>query len=184
VGELVALAKVRPLNYGSVGIGNTTQLVMEMFSRAANIRMTHVPYKGGAQAITAVAGGEVQLVFLPPTVALPHIKGGRLKAIAFSGSTRLANLPEVPTVAESGLPGFHRDSGFNAWFAPARTSPRILATLADEVRRALGVPRVKEVFIAGGYEPVGNTPAEAKAYLRDQVKDYGEIVRAIGLEPN
>jgi tripartite-type tricarboxylate transporter receptor subunit TctC len=184
VRELIAAGKSRQVTYGSGGIGNSTQLVAEMFSKAAEVRMAHVPYKGVAPAITAVMSGEVNMMFIPPTAVVQHIKAGRVRALAFTGASRWSLLPDVPTIAESGLAGFHKDSGFNAWFAPAKTPASLIAKLQQEVHRALQVPKVREVFVAGAYEPVGNTPAEAKKYLRDQVKDYGDIVRAVGIEPN
>lgn len=184
--ELIELAKKdrnKPLAYGSAGIGNSTHLVTEMFSRAASVSMTHVPYKGVAPALNAVISGEVQFMFIPPTAAVQHIKSGLLRALAFTGKTRWTVLPDVPTVMESGLPGFHKDAGWNAWFAPAKTPAAIIARLQAEVRKALDVPRVRQIFTNGGYDPLANTPAEAREFMRAEVKVYGDIVRAIRLQP-
>lgn len=184
--ELIELAKKdphKPLAYGSAGIGNSTHLVTEMFSRGAGVSMTHVPYKGVAPALNAVISGEVQFMFIPPTAAVQHIKSGLLRALAFTGKSRWSVLPEVPTVMESGLPGFHKDAGWNAWFAPAKTPAAIIARLQSEVRKALEVPRVRQIFINGAYDPLANTPAEAREFMRAEVKVYGDIVRAIRLAP-
>ena len=181
--ELAKKDKNKPLAYGSAGIGNSTHLVTEMFSRAAGVSMTHVPYKGVAPALNAVIAGEVQFMFIPPTAAVQHIKSGLLRALAYTGKARWSVLPEVPTVMESGLPGFHKDAGWNAWFAPAKTPAAIIARLQSEVRKALDVPRVREVFINGGYDPLANTPTEAREFMRAEVKLYGDIVRAIQLAP-
>ena len=181
--ELAKKDKNKPLVYGSNGIGNSTHLVIEMFSRAAGVSMTHVPYRGMAPALNAVIGGDVQFMFVTPTGAVQHIKSGLLRALAFTGKTRWSGLPDVPTVMESGLPGFHKDAGWNGWFAPAKTPASIVARLQAEVRKALEVPKVREVFTNGGYDPLGNTPAEARELLRTEIKVYGDIVRAIRLEP-
>jgi tripartite-type tricarboxylate transporter receptor subunit TctC len=180
--ELAKKDKTKPLAYGSAGIGNSTHLVTEMFNRAAGVSMTHVPYKGVAPALNAVIAGEVQFMFIPPTAAVQHIKSGLLRALAFTGKTRWSVLPDVPTVMESGLPGFHKDAGWNAWFAPAKTPASIIARLQAEVRKALEVPKVREIFTNGGYDPLANTPAEAREFIRAEVKAYGDIVRAIRLE--
>jgi len=146
--------------------------------------MTHVPYKGVAPALNAVIGGEVQLMFIPPTAAVQHIHSGRLRALAFTGKQRWSVLPEVPTVMESGLSGFNKDAGWNVWLAPAKTPPAIVARLQSEVRKSMDDPRVRDVFVKGAYEPLANTPAEARAFLLAEIKLYGDIVKKIGLKPN
>jgi tripartite-type tricarboxylate transporter receptor subunit TctC len=183
--DVIELAKnkAKPIAYSTAGIGNSTHLVTEMFNSAAGISMTHVPYKGVAPALNAVLSGEVQLMFIPPTAAVQHIQSGRARALAFTGKTRWSMLPEVPTVQESGLPGFHKDSGWNAWLAPAKTPPAFVARLQAEVRKALALPHVREIFVNGGYDPLGNTPEEARAFLAAEIKLYGDIVKKIGLKP-
>ncbi len=183
--DVIELAKnnAKPVAYSTAGIGNSTHLVTEMFSTAAGIRMTHVPYKGVAPALNAVLAGEVQLMFIPPTSAVQHIQSGRARALAFTGKTRWSVLPEVPTVAESGLPGFNKDAGWNLWAAPAKTPPAIIARLQAEVKKALALPHVREVFVNGGYDPLGNTPEEARAFLAAEIRLYGDIVKKIGLKP-
>lgn len=183
VKELIALAKEKPVTYGSAGIGNSTHLMMEMFAAAAGVKMTHVPYKGVAPAMTAVIGGEVNIMFIPPTAAVPNIKAGRVRVLGFSGKSRWNVLPEVPAIAESAIPGWHKDSGFNVWLAPARTPAGIASKLQQEIHKALQVPKVRGVFVNGAYETLGNTPADAAAFLREQVKFYQDITRRIGIVP-
>lgn len=183
--DVIELAKntARPVAYSTAGIGNSTHLVTEMFSSAAGISMTHVPYKGVAPALNAVLAGEVQLMFIPPTSAVQHIQSGRVRALAYTGKTRWSVLPDVPTVSESGLPGFNKDAGWNLWLAPAKTPPAIIARLQQEAHKALQLPQVREVFVKGGYDPLGNTPEEARAFLAAEIRLYGDIVRKIGLKP-
>lgn len=183
VKELIALAREKRLTYSSAGIGNSTHLMMEMFAAAAGVKMTHVPYKGVAPAMTAVIGGEVNIMFIPPTVAVPNIKAGRVRVLGFSGKSRWAVLPDVPTIAESAIPGWHKDSGFNVWLAPARTPAGIASKLQQEIHKALQIPRVRDVFVNGAYETLGNPPADAAAFLREQVKFYQDITRRIGIVP-
>ncbi len=184
--DVIELAKnkAKPVAYSTAGIGNSTHLVTEMFNAAAGISMTHVPYKGVAPALNAVLGGEVQLMFIPPTSAVQHIQSGRARALAYTGKARWSVLPEVPTVSESGLPGFNKDAGWNLWLAPANTPPAIVARLQSEVHKALQLPHVREIFVNGGYDPLGNTPAEAREFFRAEIKLYGDIVKKIGLQPN
>ena len=183
--DVIELAKNKnkPVAYSTAGIGNSTHLVTEMFSAAAGINMTHVPYKGVAPALNAVLAGEVQLMFIPPTSAVQHIQSGRVRGLAFTGKSRWSVLPELPTVMESGLPGFNKDAGWNLWAAPAKTPPAIIALLQREVKKALALPQVREVFVNGGYDPLGNTPEEARAFFAAETKLYGDIVKRIGLKP-
>ncbi len=183
--DVIELAKNKnkPVAYSTAGIGNSTHLVTEMFSAAAGINMTHVPYKGVAPALNAVLAGEVQLMFIPPTSAVQHIQSGRVRGLAFTGKSRWSVLPELPTVMESGLPGFNKDAGWNLWAAPAKTPPAIIALLQREVKKALALPQVREVFVNGGYDPLGNTPEEARAFFAAEIKLYGDIVKRIGLKP-
>ncbi len=173
----------KPVAYSRAGIGNSTHLVTEMFNGAAGITMTHVPYKGVAPALNAVLAGEVQLMFIPPTSAVQHIQSGRARALAYTGKARWSVLPDVPTVAESGLPGFSKDAGWNLWAAPAKTPPAIVARLQKEANKALQLPHVREAFVKGGYDPLGNTPEEARAFLAAEIKLYSDIVKKIGLKP-
>lgn len=184
--ELISIAKAAPnkVAYGSGGVGNSTHLVAEMFSRKAGIKMTHVAYKGVAPAINAILGGEVQIMFIPPTIAVAHIKGGKVRALGFTGKSRWSVLPDVPTFSESGLPGFSKDSGWNAWLAPANTPPAIVKKLQQVVHAAVHSPKVNSILQAGGYDALGNTPEEAQKFLRSEIEVYSDIVKAVGIEPN
>lgn len=185
--ELIEIAKASPnkVTYGSAGIGNSTHLVPEMFSKAAGIRMSNIPFKGVAPALNSVLGGEVQIMFIPPTVAVAHVKAGKVRALAFTGKSRWSVLPDTPTIAESGLPGFHKNSGWNAWFAPAKTPPEIIKKLQQAVNASVHSPKVKGILQAGGYEPHGGTPTrkEILAFFKSEIKTYGDIVRAVGIKP-
>ena len=185
VQELIAVAgkKDGQLSYGSPGVGNSLHLAAELFSVRAGIRMVHVPYKGISLAFNALLGGEVQVLFIPPTIAVQQVKAGKARALGFTGLSRWQVLPEVPTVAEAGLPGFHMEAGWHGWFAPARTPGDIIAKLNAEIRKALRVPQVREFLVAGGYEPVGNSPSEFRQFVNSDIQRYTEIVRAANIKP-
>lgn len=184
VRELIALAKSRnePLRYSSAGIGNGQHLSAELFRLKAGIPLLHVPYKGGGPALNALVSGETQLSFPSPIPVAPHVKSGRVRALGFTGDTRVSSLPDVPTIAEAGLPGFKFDAGWHAWFAPARTPPAIINRVYAEIKKALEVPKLREAFITGGYEPKGDTPAEFQKTFRSDIRHYAEIVKAAKIE--
>jgi tripartite-type tricarboxylate transporter receptor subunit TctC len=141
VTELIALAKKQKLTYGSPGVGNVLHLIAEGFSARAGISMLHVPYKGAGPALTALLGGEVQVMVVPPVIAIPHIKTGRLRPLGYSGAKRLPALGDVPTIAEAGLPGFAQDTGWHAWFAPAKTPAQIVTLVHGAIRNRCRRPR-------------------------------------------
>jgi len=182
VKELIALAKEKPLRYGSAGIGNGQHLAGELFCLKAGIKMLHVPYKGGGPVLNAVLGGEVQLNFPAAIVAMPYVKAGRLRALGFTGAARLASLPDVPTIAEEGLPGFFYDTGWHALFAPAKTPGAIVNRLHAEIRKVIEVPQLRNYFISGGYEPKADSPAEFRKTFLADIKRYAEIVRIARIE--
>jgi tripartite-type tricarboxylate transporter receptor subunit TctC len=184
VKELIALAKQQPGNvrYSSAGVANGQHLAGELFATKAGIDMLHVPYKGGGPAVTAVVGGEVQLHFPAPAVGIPHVKAGRLRGLAFTGSKRLTALPDVPTVSET-IPGFLADAGWHGVFAPARTPPAILKKVQESIHKALQVPHVRDHFVNNGYEPQGHTPSEWSKLFQADLKRYAEITRAAKIEP-
>jgi tripartite-type tricarboxylate transporter receptor subunit TctC len=184
VRELIALAKGRsePLRYSSAGIGNGQHLAAELFRLKAGIPLLHVPYKGGGPALNAVISGETQISFPSPIPVAPHVKSGRVRALGFTGDTRVSLLPDVPTIAEAGLPGFKFDAGWHAWFAPARTPPAIVNRVYAEIRKALEDPKLREVFIAGGYEPKGDPPVEFQKTFRADIRHYAEIVKAANIK--
>lgn len=183
VQKLIELAKrTRQLTFSSPGVGNTLHLAAETFADRSGIEMTHVPYKGAAQALNAVLAGEVQAMFIPPTVAMTHIKAGKVRALGFTSVRRWSELPNVPTIAES-LPGFAFDSGWHALFAPAGTPAPVVARLNAEFRKALQVPEVRSFLVQGGYEPGGRPQAEFATFVQSEARRYADIVRAAKITP-
>jgi tripartite-type tricarboxylate transporter receptor subunit TctC len=175
VTDFVGLARQKSLAYGS-SVGSTIHLANELFNLRAGVQVRLVPYKGGAEALNALAGGEIQLLLSPPTAALPFVQSGRLRAIAFTGSKRFSRLPDVPLVSEAGIP-YVVDFTWNAWFAPAKTPPEILDRLHAAVREALKAPKVLEFLEAAAFVPVGSTPAEFRAFVAAETKRYADVVR-------
>ena len=178
--ELVALAKREPdkLNYASLGNGTAAHLGMEMLKSAAGIGITHVPYKGSAPAVTALLAGEVQLMVDGLPSAMPHLKAGKLRAIALTSLHRTPALPDVPTIAEA-YPGFYADA-WSGLFAPKGTPQPIIAQLSTEVQRILRLPDVREKLAALGAEPVGSTQAEFAAHVRREIDKWAQVVKASG----
>ena len=184
VRDLIALAKSssEPLRYSTAGIGNGQHLAGELFGTKAGIQLLHVPYKGGGPALNAVLGGEVQMNFPAIAVGAPHVRAGKLRALGFTGAVRVASLPDVPTIAEAGVPGYRFDSGWHAWFAPAKTPAAVVAMLYAAIRESLKEPKLREYFVAGGYEPRGDPPEEFRKIFNADVKLYAGIVRAAKIE--
>jgi len=180
--ELIALAKKQPLRYGSAGIGNGQHLAGVLLSQKAGIEMLHVPYKGGGPVLTAVLGGEVHLNFPGASVAVPHVKSGKLRGIGFTGDKRISSLPDLPTISESGLPGFNFDTGWHAMFAPPKTTAVIVNKFHAEVRKAFENAQLREVFSSTGYEPAAAPPAEFDKLFKSDLKRFAEIVRAAKIE--
>src|SRR5688572_13940340 len=183
VTELIALAKKQKLTFGSPGVGNVLHLIATGFSVRAGIEMLHVPYKGAGPALTALLGGEVQVMVIPPVIAVPHIKSGRLRPLGYSGAKRLPAIADVPTIGEAGLPGFHMDTGWHAWFAPAKTPSRIVTLVHGAIQKSLQVPAVREFLLAGGYEPTADPPAEFQKNFQNDLKRWGELAQAAKIEP-
>lgn len=185
VKELVALAKNKdkPLSYGTPGVGNTLHLAAELFNVKAGTQLLHVPYKGLAPAFNALLGGEIQTIFIPPTIAVQHVKTGKVRAIAFTGAKRWAFMPEVPTVMESGVPDFQISGAWHGWLAPAKTPPAVIARIHAEVQKALQTPRVKEFIVTGGYEADGRSPEAFARFLRVEADRYAAAVLAAGIKP-
>ena len=184
VAELIGLAKEKPgkLNYGSTGIGNPPWMAAELFKRMAGIDVTHIPYKGGNDVMTELVGGRLDYWFESASIQMPYVKAGRLRAIAVTGPHRMAFLPEVPTVAESGLPGFE----FMGWLgiaAPAGTSPAIVARLNAEIVKAMNTPEsIAELADYGG-EPSQHTPEQFAAFVRAEHQKWGQVIREAKIEP-
>jgi tripartite-type tricarboxylate transporter receptor subunit TctC len=181
VGELIALAKASPgkLNYGA---GSTPfRLAAEMFKSQAGVNINHIPYKGSAAAITAVMGNDVQLTFVDVPPAMAQIKGGRLRALAVTSRTRAAVLPDVPTMAEAGLPQYEVVL-WTSLFAPAATPRPVLDALHAAALKALQAPEVRERMAALGTDPVGNTPAQLGAILRADLEKWTAVAKSAGVK--
>jgi tripartite-type tricarboxylate transporter receptor subunit TctC len=183
--ELIDLAK-KPgakLSFGSPGVGNTLHLAGELFNERAGTNILHIPYKGAGPAVAAAVSGETQVVFSTPPAVLGQLKGGRLVALAYSDSKRHAQMPDVPTAAEAGLPAFTYHGGWFGMFAPAGTPPEILNRMHAEVKRAFADPAFRERLAVLGADPVLDTPAEFKAFVAADIRKYQEMVRLAKIEP-
>jgi tripartite-type tricarboxylate transporter receptor subunit TctC len=181
VADLIALAKERPgtLNVASSGNGQSTHLAAEMFNAMAGIKLTHVPYKGSAPAITDVMAGHVQLMFDTVMSALPHVQAGKLRALAVSSAERAPVAPDVPTIAEAALPGYEAIA-WNGLFAPAGTPRAIIDQLNAEVVRALQSEKVKEQLASLGATTRPTMPNEFSTYVRDEVSKWAKVVKESG----
>lgn len=182
--ELVALAKQQPgrLNYASAGIGSTTHLAMEMLKAATGTFMLHIPYSGNGPAGTAVVGGQVEILFGSLPALLPHAKSGRVRALAVGTPKRSPSLPDVPTVAESGYPGFDA-SLWLAIMAPAGTPQPVIDRLNKELVTLIAAPETREALDKAGAEPLSGTPAELAAMIRDGIPKYARVIKAAGVKP-
>jgi tripartite-type tricarboxylate transporter receptor subunit TctC len=181
VKELVEAARRQPgkLNYSSLGNGSGSHLTMELLKSEAKVFMIHIPYNGAVPAATALASGDVQAAFLPPAVMLPHVQSGRVKLIGMSSIKRFSLMPEVPTVAESGLPGFDSD-GWNGILAPAGTPREIVLRLNREINGALAAPDVREILVRNRIQAGGGTPEEFGALIARESKKWGPVIAFTG----
>jgi len=182
VADLIALAKAKPgeLNYSSGGNGSPQHMAMEIFESMAGIKLTHVPYKGTTQATLDVISGQIPVMFSGTNAVVTQVKDGKLRALATGGATRSPLLPEVPTVAESGLPGYE----FVTWmgvFAPLNTPKEIIARLNAELVRALGAPELRERLIAQGVEVKTSTPEQLGELTRSRLAQMGKIIKDAGI---
>jgi tripartite-type tricarboxylate transporter receptor subunit TctC len=178
VKELIATAKGQPgkLVYSSSGAGGSGHLAVELFQSIAKVSMTHVPYKGSGPAVLALLGGEAQLGFTNILAVLPHVNAGRLKAIAVTSGKRAHAAPNIPTLAESGVPDYEATS-WNGMFAPAKTPRAIIEKLHAEVVKALHSPDVRERLVAMGSDPVGSTPEQFHAFIKQEHARWGKVIR-------
>jgi len=183
--EFLALAKAKPgtIYYGSAGNGSSGHLAMEYLKQAANIDLTHVPYKGTGPMVTDLLGGQTQATFTGATPLIPHIKQGKLRPIAVGGTKRIAALPDVPTVAESGLPGFETSQWYGI-LAPAGTPDAIVKKLNTELNRILKSPEVVERMTADGSVPQGSTPEEFAKFIASEQKRWGQVVKTANIKPD
>ena len=184
VQELIELAKSKPkqLHFASSGVAAATHLAGELFNSMAGVEIVHVPYKGAPPALTDLLGGRVHLMFASPPSVLPLVRNGKLRAIATGGSQRSALLPDVPAVAESGLPGYE-NTIWQMLLAPTRTSARIVERLHREIAQIAQQQDVRDRLAAEGAEAVGSTPQEAARHLAAEIARYRKLVKSIGLKP-
>ena len=184
VKELIALAK-KPeakIAFGSPGYGNSLHLAGEVFKLRTGSSMLHVPYKGVGPALTAAMAGEVQIAFMPPTIAVPQVRAGRARALAFTGAARWPLMPEVPTLSET-IAGFTIAAGWDGIFVPARVPVAAVNKIQSAIRTVIQEPKVRELLVAGGYEPVGSTPEEFRKFFLGEMNRYAEIVREAKIQP-
>jgi tripartite-type tricarboxylate transporter receptor subunit TctC len=182
IGEFVALAKASPgrINYSSAGNGSTGHLTGELFKARAGIDMVHVSYKGGGQAVQDLLGGQIQMVVTALPTVEGHLKGGKLRALAFTSAQRVPGAPDVPTLAESGYAGFEVVSWYGI-LAPAGTPQEIVRRLNAEINRILRLPAVRDRLAALGAEPTGGTPEQFAETIRTDTARWAQVVRAAGI---
>ncbi len=182
--ELIAYAKANPgkLNFASPGPGSGAHLAGELLKSSAAIDMVHVPFSGIAPAVTAVVAGDVQVMFAGSSSAMPHVTAGKLRALGVASPKRIASAPALPTLAESGLPGFDVTSWYSI-VAPAGTPPAVVERLQREIAKALDAPDVKTKLAGLGAEPVANTPSEFSAMIKVESAKWGKIVKDANIRP-
>ena len=184
VKELVALGKARPgqLSYGSAGTGGVIHIATELFNNMTGIKMVHVPYKGGAPALVDLVGGQIDLVFQPVPEAIPYIKSSRVRALGVTSPKRSASLPQVPTIAETGVPGY----AYVGWMGaagPAGMSKDLAARISADINKALTAPDVQSRFVELGLDIAGGTPEQLAAHMRDELAKMTKLVKAVGIPP-
>ncbi len=182
VKELIALAKSRPgqLTFGSAGIGSSNHLSGELLKMMAVIDMLHVPYKGGGAAVTELLGGHISMYFATTPSAMPHVRAGKLYALGVTTAKRSPSVPDVPTIAESGLPGFEQ-SAWHGIFAPAGTPQPIIAKLNSEIVRVLKLPDVEARFASQGVDIIASSATEFADFLKKDVAKYEKIIKAANI---
>jgi tripartite-type tricarboxylate transporter receptor subunit TctC len=179
--ELIAYAKAKPgtLNFPSAGVGSSSHLAGEMLKSLAGISMVHIPFKGGGPALVAVIAGEVQIMFATMPAAMPHVKSGKVKPVAVTTAKRSQAMPELPTIAESGVKGYEASTWYGL-LAPARTPPAIVTRLhADTVKILAGPTRQR--LEAQGFEPEGGTPTEFAAYIKTEIVKWAKVIKDAGI---
>jgi tripartite-type tricarboxylate transporter receptor subunit TctC len=183
VRDLIGEAQRNPgeLNAASWGPGTITHLALELFDQAAGAKITHVPYKSGGQAITELVAGQVQLAFEFPLGVVPHVKSGRLHALAVSGRERIAMLPEVPTFTEAGFPAMESVTGWQGLAGPAAMPPEIALKVQQAAARVLALPEVRASYLAAGTDPIGDTPTEFAAFIRAEHARWGKLIAEAGI---
>lgn len=178
VKDLIALAKARPreLAFASAGNGTSGHLALEQFTQMSGIQVIHVPYKGGGPALSELMGGQVQALFSIALTAIPQVKAGRIRALAITSARRSALAPDLPTIAESGFPGFEV-VGWFGWLAPAGTPKEIIVRLNSEIVRILRLPEMHERLLALGADPIGSTPQAFAAFIKSEHDKWARVIR-------
>ncbi len=179
--ELVKLAKARPgeMNYGSTGIGSATFLAGELFKSMAGVNIVHIPYRGGGEALTAIVSGETSVYFAPLAPTLPHIRSGRVRALAVTTLKRLPQFPELPTVAESGYKGYQAGNWYGI-VAPAKTPREIVTAVRNAAVAAMNEPAINKRMVDLGYVIVGDQPDEFAAFIKSEITTLGRIIKQTG----
>ena len=181
VQELIALAKLKSgsVTFSSGGSGSSTHLAAELFKSMAGIDIVHVPYKGGAPALNDVIAGQVNMMVVVPVLALPHVKTGRLRALAMSSTQRSALAPELPTIAEAGVPGYESSTWY-AIVAPSRTPAGLVARLNADFRRAMDDAQIQARLLAVGIELTGSTPDQLSKHMKSEIEKWRHVVKTSG----
>jgi tripartite-type tricarboxylate transporter receptor subunit TctC len=184
VKELIAYAKKNPgkLSFGSSGTGAASHLSVELFKSLAGIDMLHVPYKGTGQAVTDLLGGQIDLMFAPAQSVITHVQAGKLRALAVTSAKRYGVIPDLPTVAEAGVPGYEAVGWFGL-LAPAKTPAAIVKKLSADANKALAQPEVKQQMAILGAEPSGGTPAQFARFIRDDQAKWAKLMKERGITP-
>ena len=185
VKDLIALARARPgqLSYATAGNGSASHLGTEVFKAMAKVDIVHVPYKGAAPGVTDLMGGHVQMMIIGMAVGLPAVRGGKVRALGVSSLTRSPAAPDIPTLNESGLPGFEVVN-WMGYIIPAKTPRDIVNKLSAEIRAVLQVSETRERLMKQGLEPAGNTPEEFDAFIRSEIAKWSKVVKQAGLKPD
>jgi tripartite-type tricarboxylate transporter receptor subunit TctC len=184
VRELLALARAKPgqVTYASYGSGSSAHLTAELFKLMAGVDLLHVPYKGAAPAVNDLLGGQVNVMFADVAALLPHLKSGKLKALGIGAAKRFEGLPDVPTIAESGVPGFEA-GGFLGLVAPAGTPPAAIQALNAAAQKSLAQPEVRDRLLGLASPPVGGTPEQFASHIRREIDKWARVIRAAGIKP-
>jgi len=184
VAELIAYAKANPgkLSYGSAGSGSLPQLATELFKAQTGTDIIHIPYKGGGPMVTDLLGNSVQLVIADQANLMPHVATGKLRALAVATPQRSPNAPDLPTIAESGLPGFNA-TAWQGLVGPAGMPPDVVKRLNEAVNRVMAMPAIREKLLAGGLDPVGGTPADFSRFIESEIGKWTKIAKDVGAKP-
>jgi tripartite-type tricarboxylate transporter receptor subunit TctC len=184
VKELIAIARARPgqLSYASSGVGGATHMTAEIFRMMTGVDIVHIPYKGSGQAMADLIGGQVPMAFDQITSSAPQVQSGKLRALAVTSAKRFASVPDLPTMAEAGVPGYEAVS-WNGLAAPAGTTREILGRIQSEVARVVQLPDIKERFFRDGIEPIASTPEQFAAHIRSERAKWEKVVAAAGIKP-